>query len=107
MSKFPGIHGKDRQRCGAIAHSANPARVRGRRCRNWPVDGMKRCRFHGGLSTGPKTPEGKARAIAAMVAGRKLWLERKKRERTAATLEQIYGVPFTFDPPELSGATRE
>ncbi|HET6724692.1 MAG TPA: HGGxSTG domain-containing protein [Gammaproteobacteria bacterium] len=23
-----------------------------------------RCRFHGGLSTGPKTPEGKRRALA-------------------------------------------
>jgi len=25
-----------------------------------------RCRFHGGLSTGPKTPEGKARALEAL-----------------------------------------
>jgi hypothetical protein len=25
------------------------------------VPGAKRCRFHGGLSTGPRTPEGKAR----------------------------------------------
>lgn len=26
--------------------------------------GMRRCRHHGGCSTGPKTPEGKARALA-------------------------------------------
>ena len=34
-------------------------------CRNWPVRGKKRCRLHGGFSTGPRTPEGKARTIAA------------------------------------------
>ena len=33
--------------------------VRGRRCQNWPVSGRTRCRLHGGLSTGPKTPEGR------------------------------------------------
>ena len=27
--------------------------------------GKTRCRLHGGLSTGPRTPEGKARAAAA------------------------------------------
>jgi hypothetical protein len=33
--------------------------VRGRRCRNGPVPGRTRCRLHGGLSTGLKTPEGR------------------------------------------------
>jgi len=32
------------------------------------------------MSTGPKTPEGKARVVAAMVAGRRLWVERMKAE---------------------------
>lgn len=30
-----------------------------------PVPGKKRCRFHGGLSTGPRTSEGLARCVAA------------------------------------------
>jgi hypothetical protein len=49
-------------------------------CRNWPVPGKTRCRFHGGLSTGPTTPEGKERAVAAMVQGRRRWVERMKAE---------------------------
>jgi hypothetical protein len=32
------------------------------------------------MSTGPKTPEGKARVIAALVAGRRRWVERMKVE---------------------------
>jgi hypothetical protein len=77
------IHGKDPQRCGAIAKHANAFRVRGRRCRNWPVPGKSRCRFHGGLSTGFKTPEGKAVVVAAMQEARRrriaeLALEGKK-----------------------------
>ena len=46
------------QRCGAKTHS-------GTECRKPPLNGKIRCRLHGGLSTGPKTPEGKARIAAA------------------------------------------
>ena len=49
-------------------------------CRNWPVHGKKRCRLHGGLSTGPTTPEGGARTAAAMKAGRARWLAKLKSE---------------------------
>ena len=49
-------------------------------CRNWPVPGKTRCRFHGGLSTGPRTSEGKVRAVSAMVEGRRRWVERMKAE---------------------------
>jgi hypothetical protein len=31
---------------------------RGHPCRKWAIAGRARCRLHGGLSTGPKTPEG-------------------------------------------------
>lgn len=34
-----------------------------------------RCRFHGGPSTGPKTPEGKQRSLAALRAGYRAWRE--------------------------------
>jgi hypothetical protein len=50
------------------------------RCRNWPVRGKKRCRLHGGLSTGPRTPEGKARTVAAMIDGRRRLPEKIKAE---------------------------
>ncbi len=65
---------RKRQRCGA--------RLRSRFgfCRQHPVPGKTRCRFHGGLSTGPKSEEGKATVVAAMVEGRKRWVERMKAE---------------------------
>ena len=54
--------------------------LRRNRCKNWAVRGSKRCRLHGGFSTGPTTPEGKARTIQAMKAGRVRWLARLKSE---------------------------
>ena len=36
----------------------------GRPCRNTRLFPNGRCKSHGGLSTGPKTAEGKARALA-------------------------------------------
>jgi hypothetical protein len=40
-------------KCGAQTRN-------GGTCQQPPVPGKERCRFHGGKSTGPKTPEGKA-----------------------------------------------
>ena len=34
-------------------------------CQKAALNGKTRCRLHGGLSTGPRTAEGKARSIAA------------------------------------------
>ena len=34
-------------------------------CQKAALKGRNRCRLHGGCSTGPRTPEGKARSIAA------------------------------------------
>jgi hypothetical protein len=49
-------------------------------CKARALNGSCRCRMHGGLSTGPRTPEGRARSIAAMVEGRRRWLARMKAE---------------------------
>lgn len=39
------------------------ARTRkGTPCQCTPLPGKRRCKLHGGLSTGPKTPEGRARS---------------------------------------------
>jgi hypothetical protein len=48
---------RSRQRCGAFARST------GKPCRMKAL-ANGRCRLHGGLSTGPKTVEGKAKALA-------------------------------------------
>jgi hypothetical protein len=48
--------------------------------RERPFDVMLACgtaRFHGGLSTGPKTPDGKRRSLEAMRAGYRAWLDKK------------------------------
>jgi hypothetical protein len=41
-------------RCGAKTRAGTPCKMRA-------VEGKKRCRLHGGLSTGPKTAAGRAR----------------------------------------------
>ena len=46
------------QRCAAKTR-------KGTACQKPTLRGKTRCRLHGGLSTGPKTPEGKARIAAA------------------------------------------
>ena len=38
---------------------------RGTLCQNPAIRGPNRCRLHGGLSTGPQTPEGKQRIVDA------------------------------------------
>jgi hypothetical protein len=66
------------------ARHAGPAALREYlrrdRCRNWALPGSKRCRLHGGHSTGPRTAEGKARTVAAMKEGRARWLAELKAE---------------------------
>jgi hypothetical protein len=49
--------------CGAQTRKGMP-------CRCKPVPGKRRCKFHGGLSTGPKTAEGRDRIAEAQ---RKRW----------------------------------
>jgi hypothetical protein len=49
---------RNRPTCGAQTRKGEPCVAR-------VVPGKRRCRFHGGLSTGPRTAEGKARISAA------------------------------------------
>ena len=46
------------KRCLAKTRQGTP-------CQNPAIKGPGRCKLHGGKSTGPRTPEGKARSIAA------------------------------------------
>jgi hypothetical protein len=47
-------------RCGALTRAGQP-------CQG-PAMSNRRCRMHGGLSTGPRSPEGLARIVAARTA---------------------------------------
>jgi len=49
----------------------------GERCRSKALHRGDKCKFHGGLSTGAKTPEGKARALAALREGQARWIAEK------------------------------
>ncbi|HPD91069.1 MAG TPA: helix-turn-helix transcriptional regulator [Pararhodobacter sp.] len=62
-AKLRNWHARRRIRCGAKTRKGTPCR-----CKSEP--GKRRCKFHGGLSTGPKTPEGRE-AIAE--AQRRRW----------------------------------
>lgn len=64
----------------------------GTACQKPPLRGKKRCRLHGGASTGPRTAEGKARIAAAhyrhgrrskkfVKARAKIWAELREIER--------------------------
>jgi hypothetical protein len=60
---------KERPRCDARTRQGSCCLVR-------VEPGKRRCRFHGGLSTGPRTAEGKARIAAAQ---RRRWAECRAR----------------------------
>ena len=59
-----------RPTCGARNRKGQP-------CCNKVVPGKRRCRFHGGLSTGPRTVEGRDRIAAAQ---RRRWASRRSTE---------------------------
>ena len=66
------------KRCGARTRSGSP-------CKNYAMrNGSGRCKFHGGMSTGPRTAAGKARVGQAQLKhGRftKVAKEKRKRDR--------------------------
>lgn len=61
-NSLPSLRARDkgsyRQKCGAMTRKGTP-------CRCKPLPGKRRCKFHGGLSTGPKTSEGRERIAEA------------------------------------------
>jgi hypothetical protein len=81
----PTIPGKKHQRCGALM------RHRHGFCVLRPVPGKRRRRFHGGRSTGPRTPEGKARSAAARSAGLERWREEMRAKIAAGQATKFPG----------------
>ena len=66
---FSQFSGRDR----AIA-PCNARTRSGGECKNSPILGKQRCRLHGGLSTGPKTMEGR---LKCSYAARNMWANRR------------------------------
>ena len=79
---------KSHPRCGARTRS-------GHRCRRyvavdpWTKKLRKRCRLHGGLSTGPKFPDAKERSLAAANAGLARWRERMRAAKAAGLIAKF------------------
>jgi len=82
---LPKSGSRDKQRCGAKLHRKLAA------CRRWPVPGRTRCRLHGGMSTGARTPEGKARVLAALIEGRQRWLQETREKKKAGLIARFPG----------------
>jgi len=61
---LPATRNRLRVPCGAKRHRD------GQPCQALSEPGKRRCRFHGGRSTGPRTPEGKARVAQNLKAKR-------------------------------------
>lgn len=63
---FPGAAKSRSGQCGARTRKGTP-------CRAKALPGKMRCKYHGGMSTGPKTPEGRERISEAQ---RRRWTRR-------------------------------
>jgi hypothetical protein len=78
--------------------SKNGVRVsRGLFCKAWAMENG-RCRVHGGLSTGPRSPQGKAKVVLAMVEGRRKWVARRRAEGGRFTAGRKRGERWVTEP---------
>ena len=77
MIKTNDAEQKPLKRCLAKTRSGAP-------CQKHPVAGRTRCRLHGGLSTGPRSPEGKAACVAAH------WKHGRRSKAYVETRKQIW-----------------
>ena len=90
MSMFLTAGGRIRcQQCSAKSKRT------GQQCQAPAVAGKTKCRFHGGKSTGPKTPEGRQRcAQARTVHGRETTIMRLERSLARARLAVLESIGF-------------
>lgn len=87
-------HRRSRPACGARCRDGHACRARvvwSRGDDGAPVEAA-RCRLHGGLSTGPRTAEGRRASLDALARGREVL--RQRRELTRAEAEAAPGEPF-------------
>src|SRR5215472_18649775 len=89
------------------ARAARDWRTAFRRCRKWAVPGKTRCYLHGGKSTGPRTPEGKAASLAAMLEGRRRRIAELALEGKKINTGQNGGRPRKDGQPMKRRTTRQ
>ena len=93
MTQFASTRIRHYPKCNAKTRS-------GSLCQKPPVKGKSRCRLHGGLSTGPRTPEGKARCVAShykhgrrsksfLKIRKQIWSEIRRVEKELRALGRI------------------
>lgn len=75
-------HGVLVQRCGAKTRAGHP-------CKRRPEPERKRCRNHGGLSTGPKTQEGRLRIAAVQRRRWQVWRYDQCKSNCSKVLEAL------------------
>ncbi len=68
--------------CAAKTRSGAP-------CKKFPIAGKRRCRLHGGLSTGPKTHEGKKKIADAQLKHGRYVNYRARRKQEMYYLSEI------------------
>ena len=69
----------ERPRCGARTRAGGRCKAPAVWDHQDDVARNGRCRLHGGLSTGPRTEEGKRRTLEALRAGRERWLAARSK----------------------------
>ena len=85
MTKYTTLGGRVTcPQCNALSKRTR------QRCGNPAIKGKTKCKFHGGRSTGSRTPEGKARQIAAnTIHGRETLAIREERSAKIAELYEL------------------
>tara|TARA_B100001057_G_C22801530_1_gene931712 strand:+ start:301 stop:588 length:288 start_codon:yes stop_codon:yes gene_type:complete len=68
--------------CGAKTRTGSP-------CAKFPIAGKRRCRLHGGLSTGPRTEEGKKKIADAQLKHGRYLNYRSQRKQEMYYFSQI------------------
>lgn len=76
---------KRRVRCGAKTRKGTP-------CRMTSEPGKRRCKFHGGRSTGARTPEGKARIAEAQRRRWSAWRAEQKQAANPSVTQEVKAV---------------
>ena len=98
LAPLAGTPKRLRPRCGARCRDGHPCRAKAVWNEDYdcPVNG--RCRVHGGLSTGPRTPEGRRRIGEA--ARLRAQARRMTREQAARVEVQEHGASLTLQPTQ-------
>ena len=84
-------------RCNAKTRSEAPCKARG-------LGKGGRCKLDGGMSTGPKTPEGKARSIAAAREGYRRWRNAQKAESSTLLIQSKNSEAASSNNRQRTGA---